>query len=365
MLFRLFSRQIKPDEVVVFYPTYATWNDDAQAWKVAFHASVHEPRHPGFRRTALMSIMRRALRISAADARTELFQQRSQLFLVDHERGKEIEIRCGSLAIPLGRTAPNGHVVNSALLSGEQLTGCIPAPLTPDGPAIRWQHFTAILQEQDSRQFQGCWQSIPPRGISVISDIDDTIKISQVTDRRQLLANTFLHPFQAVPGMAEVYARWAARDVAFHYVSSSPWQLYPVLEEFRSERGFPQGSWHLRFFRLSDRSGWSFLRSPTKYKQELITAILRDFPQRRFLLVGDSSEQDPEIYGAVARKFPEQVEKIWIRNSPTAPRQAIPPVDPAMRFAAAFHGLPSEQWKIFHEAGELPKDLCAPAATVG
>jgi hypothetical protein len=40
----------------------------------------------------------------------------------------------------------------------------------------------------------------PKQGISVISDIDDTIKISEVLDKVRLLANTFIFPFKSVPG---------------------------------------------------------------------------------------------------------------------------------------------------------------------
>lgn len=38
-------------------------------------------------------------------------------------------------------------------------------------------------------------------GLSVISDVDDTIKISEVLDRIRLVANTFIHAFRAVPGI--------------------------------------------------------------------------------------------------------------------------------------------------------------------
>ena len=57
-----------------------------------------------------------------------------------------------------------------------------------------------------------------------------------------------------------------------------------------------------------------FLGPQNQYKTGVIERILADFPRRRFLLVGDSGEQDPEIYGAIARKHPEQVERIFIRN---------------------------------------------------
>ena len=41
---------------------------------------------------------------------------------------------------------------------------------------------------------------------------------------------------------------------------------------------------------------------------------MADFPGRRFLLVGDSGERDPEVYAEVARRRPEQVTGIAIRQ---------------------------------------------------
>jgi hypothetical protein len=38
------------------------------------------------------------------------------------------------------------------------------------------------------------------RGLSIVSDIDDTIKISEVLDKIRLIANTFIHGFRVVEG---------------------------------------------------------------------------------------------------------------------------------------------------------------------
>ncbi len=69
-------------------------------------------------------------------------------------------------------------------------------------------------------------------GVSIISDIDDTIKISQVLSKRSLLKNTFYSYFKPVDGMNELYQKWSEQKCQFHYVSSSPWQLY-VFENFQ------------------------------------------------------------------------------------------------------------------------------------
>jgi phosphatidate phosphatase APP1 len=79
-------------------------------------------------------------------------------------------------------------------------------------------------------------------GLSVISDIDDTVKVTNVANRRELLANTLFREFRAVTGMPEIYREWEAHGAAFHYVSASPWQLASCLERFLGESGIPGGS---------------------------------------------------------------------------------------------------------------------------
>ena len=181
----------------------------------------------------------------------------------------------------------------------------------------------------------------------MISDIDDTIKVSEVADRKALLRNTFLKPFEAVDGMAAVYRLWNTEAKAqFHYVTASPWQLYPALSEFIRSNRFPAGTFDMKSFRWKDRKFWNLFKSPEPYKRRVIEPILNAFPQRRFVLVGDSGERDPEIYGALAREHPDQVVRILIRdvtgeNSDDA------------RYRKAFKAVPSERWQVFRNAREI------------
>jgi phosphatidate phosphatase APP1 len=156
---------------------------------------------------------------------------------------------------------------------------------------------------------------VGPQGLSVISDIDDTIKRSEVGNYRAMIANTFLKPFQAVPGMPELYGRIAAGGAAFHYVSGSPWQLYLPLVEFVEARGFPSGSFDLKSFRVKELSTLrGMLQSQRGAKLPPIRRLLGNYPQRRFMMFGDSGEEDPEIYAEAARLHPGQVVGIFIRN---------------------------------------------------
>ena len=46
----------------------------------------------------------------------------------------------------------------------------------------------------------------------------------------QILSNTLLKEFQVVEGMQDLYQEWEKQGAAFHYVSSSPWQLQPYFQ---------------------------------------------------------------------------------------------------------------------------------------
>ncbi len=202
-----------------------------------------------------------------------------------------------------------------------------------------------LLHPQDPRRFLGRAQLVKPQGISVISDIDDTIKDSHVLDKKELLANTFLRPFRAIPGMVDTYQRWRQAGAVFHYVSSSPWQLYPDLSAFMQEQGFPEGSFHLKMFRLQDGGLQALLASATSSKPPIIDKLLQTYPGRRFILVGDSGEQDPEIYGDIARQYPGQIQRIFIRQ--------VSKQDDDTRFQQAFQGLSRNIWTLFRNPERL------------
>ena len=146
--------------------------------------------------------------------------------------------------------------------------------------------------------------------------------------------------------MAALFQNWSQSGAAFHYVSSSPWQLYPHLTRHLTDHGFPQGSFHLRAFRLRDHLLRRVLMLRRSGKAAVIRAMFKTFPQRQFLLVGDSGEADPEIYGTMARRFPEQIAGVLIRRIPG-------PRDNKVRYARAFRGASSAAVRLFHEPEEL------------
>ncbi|KAF9305963.1 hypothetical protein BGZ74_008184 [Mortierella antarctica] len=158
---------------------------------------------------------------------------------------------------------------------------------------------------------------IEPEGISVISDIDDTIKETNVTaGARTILRNTFLKEMREVEGMSQTYQQWWNQGAAVHYVSNSPWQLIPSLLDFFHTHMFPPGSAHLRLHDSVLKT--YFMSPPGENKRRCIREILSDFPNRKFILVGDSGEIDMEIYTEMALAYPDQIFRIFIRDITTS-----------------------------------------------
>jgi phosphatidate phosphatase APP1 len=163
-----------------------------------------------------------------------------------------------------------------------------------------------------------------------------------------LVRNTFCRPFQPVPGMAALYQSWTlSHGAAFHYVSASPWQLYLPLAALVCSNGFPAGTFHLKQFRVKDDTFFDLFQSPETFKLGAIEPLLARFPRRQFVLVGDSGEQDPEIYADLARRHPAQIRRIHIRDVTGEPADAA-------RYLETFRGLPPALWRVCSQPGDFP-----------
>jgi phosphatidate phosphatase APP1 len=116
------------------------------------------------------------------------------------------------------------------------------------------------------------------------------------------------------PGVAAFYralesgATGAEANPIF-YVSSSPWNLYDVIDGFLAAQRIPTGPVLLRdwdFGRLTERHA--------SHKGTVIREIFDTYSELPFLLVGDSGQEDPEIYTELVRERPDRVKAVYIRN---------------------------------------------------
>lgn len=324
--------QTMQGENVIFFPTAARWDSSLRSWEIPVHGWIYKPEASSKVQRASYSLFRRYLKFKVREELNPLFWERSQAFFFINVRHRQLRISSAGIETVSSKSVGHGHFAGMVRVPGDLAVEV----KTDDG----WIHLEAHdLQLSDSPHV-GRALLVPDRGISVISDIDDTIKHSDVRDRRQLLANTFLREFRAIPETAEVYRCWQRDGALFHYVSSSPWQLYLPLEKFLEKQQFPSGTIHLRMMRLRDARLIRIFSSRSESKTRAIEDLLKTFPLRKFIFVGDSGERDPEIYGTLARRYPHQVLHTFIREVPWH-RQLQD------RFSRAFRGVESDKWTLF------------------
>lgn len=326
---------VKDDETVILFSTSGYMGSDNQ-WIIPVHGWIFEYEHDSLWRKSSLKVLMKSLELNGIDANNAYFKKRAWHFLVDNERGKKVSVAIAGESFQCDKSRPNGHFKGVAELNFSVL---------PNHNNGGWINYEVKLKKDDKRKFIGETQLLPKQGISVISDIDDTIKASHVADKAELLKNTFLKAFQAVDGMATIYQQWHKSGAAFHYLSASPWQLYQSLSAFTEENNFPRGDFHLRNFRIKDSSFYALFKSPFEYKTGKIENIIKNYPQRKFVLVGDSTESDPEIYAHIAKKYPQQIIKIFIRQADTPSNKE--------RFVNTFSELENNKWQVFSEAKEL------------
>jgi len=345
------ANDLDRDEEVVFFPTYVI-QDDQPTIVLPIQGWVYEPETNSPTRNLTLKALCELLEIDDTDRQAPIFTARARTFLVDNERNQKIVVRLLNRDVELSASEEDGQIRSLLTVPTDRVRAAAAA----SGRAVPTLAYRAATTGSDRRIITGRIHLIPPKGISIVSDIDDTIKVSNVLDKRELLKNTFVREFQAVEGMAAAYESWADAGAAFHYVSGSPRQLYADLEAFRARSGFPAGSFHLRRLRWKDLSSVKeFVGAPEPYKIGTIETIMKSCPERRFVLVGDSGERDPEVYGELARRRPDQTLLVAIRNITDAA------LDDA-RMTAAFRGVPRDRLLLFRDAAELPTAVRLTAA---
>lgn len=306
---------LKPNQQVALFPSLGFFDDRRQCWRLLAHGRVFSTEKIPLGTRILLRGLKRAMKATPEEIASDLFQERIGGFLTTPIPGRRIVLRVGDATYRLKRpTRRNGvfygviRVPQSELPVSPHARHQIPIHLLRPG-SVSETTTTAVNQVH----------LVPTLGLSVISDIDDTIKATEATSRSEMLANTFLRPFEVVEGMSELYQAWHALGADFHYVSSSPWQLYQPLADLCHSRNFPAGSMHLRYFRMRDEMlrRWRPVRNNKKVG--IIASILKWLPQRQFILIGDSGEKDPEVYRFLAKRFPRQVVAILIRNLQSRP----------------------------------------------
>lgn len=320
---------LKLDEELIFFPTSATQQEDG-SWLIPVHAWFFE-----LDKNSLMQLLQvkavsellEYMDVTEQQARLPVFQERIRWFLVDNESNKRIDIRLDGELYTSPRSKLSGHLQFEIPYHGEV--------------SDEWLTLPVEMASHDERVFFAESQLIPKQGLSVISDIDDTLKPSNVLDKKRLIQSVFLKDYHAVEGMPAFFQWLENQGAYFHYLSSSPWQMYPILKPLL-DKYYPKGSINLRNFNPTNRSFIKFFMSSEVYKTTKAINIIHRYPEHQFILIGDSGERDPEVYARVYREFPHNIKQILIRAVEGSNLHRN-------RFAEVFADVPDDKWKVFAE----------------
>lgn len=311
---------LKRDKEVIVYPTYGYRKPGEEGmWVIPVRVWVNKARR--------LPIPDEVVGVFANDmghlSPEDIGRLRSRLahFVADDDSREAVTVTFDEdpekgRKYPLsGLTDANGLILDELHLPDEKARVLLAEQKSAGG----WLSFKAAAEG-----FEGAGRArlIEPEGLSVISDIDDTIKVTEVPAGKPIvLRNTFLRGWVAAEGMDARY-RAFGDEVMFHYVSGSPWQLYKLLGEF--VRGtYPEGAFHMKDVRknLLERESWEDFKNfacndLATFEQKVgqITRIMLNLPRREFILVGDSGEKDPEVFREIRKTFGGRVREIFIRD---------------------------------------------------
>ena len=310
------------EEDVDFYPAYGYLDGDD--WVIPLKLYIYEDRD------YLESIVFRLFRVfrSFTPGEEEIFRERMGAFAADSESREIVQFVFDNDPENEIFTIldEDGNPVRSDVhgIAGGEIrlpVGRAAALLEHQNAVNNWLTFTVVSEDHKGK---GKIRLIDPEGVSIISDIDDTIKISEMpAGSRIAVRNAFYKPYAAAPEMTGLFDQWRNKPV--HYVSGTPRQFYRFLSEFLFSEAvnYPQGTFHLRDVRkhLFSLTTWGDLEDMitaenVTYNHKLgeMLKIVGHFPGREFILVGDSGQYDPEIFREVDATFPGQVREIIIRD---------------------------------------------------
>jgi phosphatidate phosphatase APP1 len=197
---------------------------------------------------------------------------------------------------------------------------------TPGSPATAWQdaHVRVVEPVQpEAAPVEDVGRVLIPgtrAAFGVISDIDDTVIRTEATRLLRMLKRTLLEnartrlPFAGVAAFYSALRRGTPDDAGnpIFYVSSSPWNLYPVLTDFLEHQAIPAGPLVLRDWGLS--AAGALPTAHGAHKLGAIRQIFQTYPRLPFILIGDSGQEDPEIYRDLVHEYGSRVLAVYIRD---------------------------------------------------
>lgn len=239
-------------------------------------------------------------------------RERSDVIQVSRVRGWRTFT---SVAVPYHEVAIDidGEPVTTAIADrGGVIDSIIPVQLTPG-----WH--TISIRTGNEHAETPVFVVDPAAKFGVISDVDDTILQTALPKPFVAAWNTFVVSEQAraaTPGMPVLLQHLLSAHPGspIIYLSTGAWNAAPVLTRFLARNLYPKGPLLLTDWGPThDR----FFRSGKEHKRRELRRLVKEFPDIRWVLIGDDGQQDEMLYHEFSTQYPDHVAAVAIRQLST------------------------------------------------
>jgi hypothetical protein len=288
-----------PTQVLNINP-YANWTD--AGWNVRFHGNVY--KQPDISTESLddlanVFLIGTDIEDLPPDQQDQARNMTASIFVV-----QQSDVNVSTISLEPGTAGSSGDETGGggAPAPGGRQEVTLPYPTTPQGDfdvflPIRSNELRAGNETEEIQKLNTYVEGtsignstaylVPPTGITIISDVDDILRVTKIYDPTEGLLNSFARPFVAWQNMPEIFDHWSDTipNLHFHYLTTTPEQVTRNYMQF-IHATYPGGSFDTRPLNFSDVSATLAIR------QYLLDMIFDTFPERKFVLVADTSNSD-------------------------------------------------------------------------
>ena len=169
--------------------------------------------------------------------------------------------------------------------------------------------------------------------LGIISDIDDTFLVSYTMNPLRKIYVLLFRNVNSRKVFEDVVSHYQAlsssgrtnkdEQNAFFYVSSSEWNLYRFIIKFTEIHKLPKAVLLLKDIKTSLTDFFWSGRGDHNHKFEKIKHILEFYPNLKYVLLGDDSQEDPFLYEAICKIFPVNVIAVYIRKTGAKEKEKV------------------------------------------
>lgn len=306
------------------YRGYGNWTD--QGWNLRFHGNVY--KQPNISQSKLddlanVFLVGTSIQELPPSQQSQARNLTAEIFVLQQSnQNVTFDLKPAPSAGASGEQGGGG----AATPQGGNQQVKFPVPTTPEGDydgfvqindtGLSAGNSTSAPQRlnvytQGDIQGNATSYLVPDSGITVISDIDDILRVTQIYEPKEGLLNSFARPFTPWMNMPDIYANWSRSipGIHFHYLTTTPEQITRNYMDF-IYKTYPGGSFDTRPLNFSDVSATLSIR------KFLLDKIFETYPNRKFILVADTSNSDVMAdYPEEFQNHPNQALCILLRNT--------------------------------------------------